>query len=153
MERANLNKVDISLNGDTVNVLSFIAHADVAQAQGRSVCKKLEVSERREASEPRYKDENTRHLNATSTTKLTQQNSFGSLGSFRSSFIKNAHNLASLGTDYHPKSPIPHCCASKGEREGNCQDDSEAVQKGERAKRASFEALNLSPAECGVRSG
>jgi len=29
--------------------------------------------------------------------KLTSPNSFGSLHSFRSSFIKNAHNLASLG--------------------------------------------------------
>ncbi|GMI12107.1 hypothetical protein TrLO_g2644 [Triparma laevis f. longispina] len=42
MEKANLCKVEILLNGEVVDVLSFIAHADVAASQGRSVCKKLE---------------------------------------------------------------------------------------------------------------
>ncbi|GMH75725.1 hypothetical protein TrST_g3066 [Triparma strigata] len=42
MEKANLCKVEILLNGDVVDVLSFIAHNDVAASQGRSVCKKLE---------------------------------------------------------------------------------------------------------------
>ena len=41
MEKANLCKVEILLNGEVVDVLSFIAHADVAASQGRSVCKKL----------------------------------------------------------------------------------------------------------------
>lgn len=42
IEKANLQKVDISLNGDVINVLSFIAHCDIAQGRGRIVCEKLQ---------------------------------------------------------------------------------------------------------------
>ena len=40
-EKAKLAKVELALNGDVVDVLSFVAHVDVAQSQGRSVCNKL----------------------------------------------------------------------------------------------------------------
>jgi GTP-binding protein LepA len=33
--------VELALNGDVVDVLSFVAHTDVAPSQGRSVCAKL----------------------------------------------------------------------------------------------------------------
>jgi len=39
---SNLVKVEIMLNGDVVEPLSFISHKDNAQAQGRIVCKKLQ---------------------------------------------------------------------------------------------------------------
>ena len=42
LEQASLCKVEIMLNGDTVEPLSFVAHSKVAGQQGRSVCKKLE---------------------------------------------------------------------------------------------------------------
>ena len=42
LQEAPLVKVDISLNGDIVEPLAFVAHVDVAQAQGRVVCKKLQ---------------------------------------------------------------------------------------------------------------
>jgi GTP-binding protein LepA len=38
---AKLAKVELALNGDVVDVLSFVAHVDVAASQGRSVCEKL----------------------------------------------------------------------------------------------------------------
>ena len=42
LEKANLAKIEIMLNGDVVEPLSFVAHSEVAAQQGRSVCKKLE---------------------------------------------------------------------------------------------------------------
>ena len=42
LQEAPLVKVDISLNGDIVEPLAFVAHVDVAQTQGRVVCKKLQ---------------------------------------------------------------------------------------------------------------
>jgi len=39
---ANLCKVEILLNSDLVEPLSFVCHKDVGQEQGRSVCKKLQ---------------------------------------------------------------------------------------------------------------
>jgi GTP-binding protein LepA len=38
---ANLSKVDISLNGEVVESLSFVCHKDYAQTEGRAVCKKV----------------------------------------------------------------------------------------------------------------
>lgn len=38
----NLTKVEIMLNSEVVGPLSFVAHRDVAQEQGRIVCKKLQ---------------------------------------------------------------------------------------------------------------
>ena len=39
--RSNLVKLDILLNGDVVDALSFIIHADKAYARGRRICEKL----------------------------------------------------------------------------------------------------------------
>ena len=39
---ANLCKIDILLNGEVVDPLAFVCHADAAQAQGRVVCEKLQ---------------------------------------------------------------------------------------------------------------
>ncbi len=39
---ANLCKVNILLNGEAVDPLSFVCHKDVSQEQGRNVCKKLQ---------------------------------------------------------------------------------------------------------------
>jgi GTP-binding protein LepA len=39
---ANVNKVDIMLNGDVVEPLAFVCHKNDAQAQTRVVCKKLQ---------------------------------------------------------------------------------------------------------------
>ena len=39
---AKLSKVDIMLNGDVVEPLAFVSHKDMAQAQARVVCKKLQ---------------------------------------------------------------------------------------------------------------
>ncbi|KAL3910637.1 MAG: hypothetical protein SGILL_007614 [Bacillariaceae sp.] len=39
---ANLSKVDIMLNGDSVGPLSFVCHTPNAQAEARIVCKKLQ---------------------------------------------------------------------------------------------------------------
>lgn len=41
-ETADLVKVDILLNGDSVGPLSFVCHKSLAHAQGRDVCKKLQ---------------------------------------------------------------------------------------------------------------
>uniref|UniRef100_A0A7S4N242 Tr-type G domain-containing protein n=1 Tax=Odontella aurita TaxID=265563 RepID=A0A7S4N242_9STRA len=41
LQESNLTKVDIVLNGDLVDPLSFVCHRDVAQAQARGVVKKL----------------------------------------------------------------------------------------------------------------
>jgi len=41
LQEADLAKVDIMLNGDTVGPLAFVCHKDDAQAQARIVCKKL----------------------------------------------------------------------------------------------------------------
>jgi GTP-binding protein LepA len=38
---ANLSKVDMMLNGETVNSLSFVCHKDSAHIDGRNVCKKV----------------------------------------------------------------------------------------------------------------
>jgi translation elongation factor EF-4 len=38
---ANLCKVDMMLNGETVNSLSFVCHKDAAHGEGRNVCKKV----------------------------------------------------------------------------------------------------------------
>ncbi len=40
--KAPLVKVEVQLNGDVVDVLSFVCHTDAAQSQGRVVCEKLE---------------------------------------------------------------------------------------------------------------
>ena len=40
-KKAPLVKVEIALNGDVVDVLSFVAHVDVAHGQGKAVCEKL----------------------------------------------------------------------------------------------------------------
>lgn len=37
----NLCKVDILLNGESVDALSFVCHKDSAQSEGRSVCTKV----------------------------------------------------------------------------------------------------------------
>jgi len=42
LKEANLSKVDIMLNGEVVEPLAFVCHADAAQTEGRSVCKKLQ---------------------------------------------------------------------------------------------------------------
>jgi len=42
LQKANLCKVEIMLNGDVVEPLSFVSHSEVAAQQGRSVCKKLQ---------------------------------------------------------------------------------------------------------------
>ena len=42
MEEASLTKVEILLNNESVDPLSFICHRDIAQGQGRKVCKSLE---------------------------------------------------------------------------------------------------------------
>jgi len=42
LKEANLNKVDILLNGEVVEPLAFVCHADNAQTEGRTVCKKLQ---------------------------------------------------------------------------------------------------------------
>ena len=68
------------------------------------------------------------------TTKLTLfhpiRYSFGSLHSFRSSFIKNAHNLASLGADaektfqeevLRSNEALAQLCTNKGEKEASCR--------------------------------
>ena len=39
---SDLAKVDIALNGDLVEPLAFVSHKDAAQAEARSVCKKLQ---------------------------------------------------------------------------------------------------------------
>jgi GTP-binding protein LepA len=41
-QEADLVKVDISLNGDSVTPLAFVCHKSLAQTQGREVCKKLQ---------------------------------------------------------------------------------------------------------------
>jgi GTP-binding protein LepA len=38
---ADLVKVDLLLNNEAVDPLSFVCHKDVAQAEGRNVCKKV----------------------------------------------------------------------------------------------------------------
>lgn len=44
-EPADLVKVDIAINGDSVDALSFVCHRDAAQSKGRDVAKRLkEVS-------------------------------------------------------------------------------------------------------------
>lgn len=40
-EPADLVKVDISINGDSVDALSFVCHRDSAQSKGRDVAKRL----------------------------------------------------------------------------------------------------------------
>jgi len=40
--KADLVKVDVTLNGDVVNVLSFVSHRDIAQSRGRQVCTALQ---------------------------------------------------------------------------------------------------------------
>lgn len=40
-EPADLVKVDISINGDSVDALSFVCHRDAAQSKGRDVAKRL----------------------------------------------------------------------------------------------------------------
>lgn len=40
---ADVNKVDIMLNGDVVEPLAFVAHKNDAQSQARVVCKKLQA--------------------------------------------------------------------------------------------------------------
>lgn len=40
-EPADLVKVDISINGDSVDALSFVCHRDAAQRKGRDVAKRL----------------------------------------------------------------------------------------------------------------
>ena len=42
LEEANLSKVDIFLNGDVVAPLAFVCHRANAQAEARTVCKKLQ---------------------------------------------------------------------------------------------------------------
>jgi len=42
LQQANLQKVDIVLNGDTVEPLAFVSHVDSVQREGRSVCKRLQ---------------------------------------------------------------------------------------------------------------
>jgi GTP-binding protein LepA len=42
IKEAKLSKVDISLNGDSVEPLSFVCHSAKAQAEARVVCKKLQ---------------------------------------------------------------------------------------------------------------
>jgi GTP-binding protein LepA len=41
-KEASLCKVEIMLNGEVVEPLSFVSHRDLAQGQGRKVCKKLQ---------------------------------------------------------------------------------------------------------------
>jgi translation elongation factor EF-4 len=41
VKEANVCKVDISLNGDSVGPLAFVCHRDVAQSQARVVCQKV----------------------------------------------------------------------------------------------------------------
>jgi GTP-binding protein LepA len=43
---ANLSKVDIMLNGDSVEALSFVCHKDSAHPEGRTVCKKASTRKR-----------------------------------------------------------------------------------------------------------
>lgn len=38
---ANLSKVDICLNGEAVESLSFVCHKDSAHGEGKNVCKKV----------------------------------------------------------------------------------------------------------------
>ena len=40
-EPADLVKVDIAINGDPVDALSFICHREAAQSRGRDVAKRL----------------------------------------------------------------------------------------------------------------
>jgi GTP-binding protein LepA len=40
--KAKLSKIDIMLNSEVVDPLSFVCHTDSAQEQGRVVCKKLQ---------------------------------------------------------------------------------------------------------------
>ena len=40
-EPADLVKVDIAINGDSVDALSFVCHRDAAQSKGRDVAKRL----------------------------------------------------------------------------------------------------------------
>lgn len=40
-EPADLVKVDISINGESVDALSFVCHRDAAQRKGRDVAKRL----------------------------------------------------------------------------------------------------------------
>ena len=42
MEESKLSKVDIMLNGDVVEPLSFVSYTPNAQTEARSVCKKLQ---------------------------------------------------------------------------------------------------------------
>ncbi|CAN0313512.1 unnamed protein product, partial [Laminaria digitata] len=48
-EAADLVKVDISINGESVDALSFVCHRDTAQGRGRDVAKRLkEVIDRQQ---------------------------------------------------------------------------------------------------------
>lgn len=48
-ETADLLKVEIALNGDPVDALSFVCHKDAAESRGREACKRLaEVVERQQ---------------------------------------------------------------------------------------------------------
>lgn len=54
LKEANLSKVDIMLNGEVVEPLAFVCHADSSQSEGRSVCKKLQdVLPRQQVMYPR----------------------------------------------------------------------------------------------------
>lgn len=44
--KADLSKVDIHLNGEVVEPLSFVCHKDEAHGEGRNVCKKVGQSAR-----------------------------------------------------------------------------------------------------------
>lgn len=48
-EEADLVKVDMAVNGDSVDALSFVCHRDVAMSQGRDVARRLkEVIDRQQ---------------------------------------------------------------------------------------------------------